>query len=251
MDVRFYPGATKNWDDERFRDAILAVLRPEDELLDLGAGAGIVAAMNFRGAAQRVCGIDLDPRVTENPFLDEGRVSDGSRIPYPDHSFDVVISDNVLEHLDEPLAVFREVSRVLRPGGRFLFKTPNATHYMPLIARCTPHAFHRAVNRLRGRNGDDTFPTRYRANSPRALRRLARGAGLDLVRVERVEHRPEYLRLHPLTYALGLAYERLVNLHEVFAPLRVVLLGEMQKPGVAIAIATATAAPDTVYARAA
>ena len=101
--------------------------------------------------------------MTTNPFLDEGRVSDASEIPYDSHQFDIVFSDNVLEHLEQPLDVFSEVARVLKPGGIFLFKTPNKWHYMPTIARLTPHRFHQFVNKIRGRAEADTFPTRYRA----------------------------------------------------------------------------------------
>lgn len=121
--------------------------------------------MNFRGLPAQICGVDLDPRVVDNPMLDEGRVANADGIPYEDNRFDVVFSDYVLEHLEDPLQVFREVVRVLKSGGVFLFKTPNKYHYMPTIARLTPHAFHQYVNRLRGRAEVDTFPTRYRANT--------------------------------------------------------------------------------------
>jgi SAM-dependent methyltransferase len=150
VDRTFYPGVERRWDDRLFRDRILSRLRPEHTVLDLGAGAGIVPEMNFKGRVARMCGVDLDPRVAENPLLDEGKIADAGRIPYPDHTFDVVFADNVMEHLEDPRGVFSEISRVLRPGGLLLFKTPNAMHYMPLIARATPHGFHRFVNRLRG-----------------------------------------------------------------------------------------------------
>jgi UDP-N-acetylglucosamine 2-epimerase (non-hydrolysing) len=133
--------------------------------------------------------------LSTNPMLDEGRVANADGIPYEDARFDVVFSDNVLEHLDEPLQVFREVARVLKPGGVFLFKTPNKWHYMPTIARLTPHGFHQYVNRLRGRAEVDTFPTRYRANCLGDIKRLASDAGLLVERVERIEGRPEYLRM--------------------------------------------------------
>jgi SAM-dependent methyltransferase len=230
LDRNCYPNFQRNWDDQLLRERILAQLRADSVVLDIGAGAGIVEQMNFRGLATSVCGVDLDPRVIDNPMLDEGRVANADGIPYEDNRFDLVFSDNVLEHLDQPLEVFREVARVLKPGGVFLFKTPNKWHYMPTIARLTPHGFHQYVNRLRGRAEVDTFPTRYQANSLGDVVHLAAGAGLVVDRIDRVEGRPEYLRMTWPTYVVGLAYERLVNSAELFASLRILLIGTLRKP---------------------
>ena len=90
LDRALYPGQSSNWDDYIFRDRILSNLSPEAIILDIGAGAGIVQQMNFKGMVAKVCGIDLDPRVECNPMLDEGRLSDAGHIPYPDAAFDVV-----------------------------------------------------------------------------------------------------------------------------------------------------------------
>jgi len=234
IDQTCYSRFQRNWDDKLFRERILEFLRPESVVLDLGAGAGIVDQMNFRGLAASVCGVDLDPRVVNNPMLDEGRVANADEIPYENDRFDLVFSDNVLEHLDQPLKVFREIARVLKPGGVFLFKTPNKWHYMPIIARITPHGFHQYVNRLRGRAEVDTFPTRYRANSWGDVARLAAGADLAVERIDRIEGRPEYLRMTWPTYMAGLVYERLVNSTDWLSPFRVVLMGSLRKPNIGV-----------------
>lgn len=231
MDRAWYPSYERNWDDWLFRERILTSLTPQSVVLDLGAGAGIVEQMNFRGKASRVCGIDLDPRVTFNPMLDEGKLGNAEEIPYPDSIFDLVFADNVLEHLDNPFKVFREVNRVLRPHGVFLLKTPNLWHYMPTIARVTPHSFHRLVNRLRGRGEADTFPTRYRANSKRAIARLASDSRMTVEFLETHEGRPEYLRISAPTYIVGALYERLVNSTGLLADFRILLIGKLRKPG--------------------
>ena len=113
--------------------------------------------------------------------------------------------------------------------GVFLFKTPNKLHYMPMIARLTPHVFHQYVNRVRGRAEVDTFPTRYRINTKSDVQRFAQATGFDVEEIRCIEGRPEYLRMTVLTYVIGMLYERIVNLTEVFAPFRILLIGTLRK----------------------
>src|SRR5207244_4973356 len=112
----------------------------------------------------------------------------------------------------------------------FVFKTPNRFHYMPLVASLTPTWFHRMYNHMRGRQGADTFPTRYRANSRGAILRLASASGLEVESLERIEGRPEYLRISTPTYLAGALYERIVNRFDVLAQLRILLLRSLRKP---------------------
>lgn len=230
LDQRFYPGLSTNWPDRLFRSVILRRLTPTTRLLDLGAGAGIIPEMNFKEVAACACGVDPDPRVAQNPYLHEARIGVGGRIPYPDGAFDVVIANNVLEHLTDPIAVFHEIARVLKPGGLFIAKTPNRNHYMPAVAQMTPVRFHRFYGRLMGREDGDTFPTVYRANSRAQIMALAGACGLQLETFELIEKRPEYLRLSPLTYIIGIAYERMVNLTTTFARWRILIVLELRKP---------------------
>jgi SAM-dependent methyltransferase len=229
LDRKLYPHHADRWDDELFRTRILGRLTPRARVLDLGAGAGRVTQMNFRGLAAWVAGIDLDDAVKANPFLDEAHVTGGERLPFASESFDLVFSDNVFEHVADPEAVFREVFRVLRPGGAFLIKTPNRRHYAMLAARLTPYWFHRLVNRLRGRPPEHTFPTLYRANTSERLRELAERSGFRARSIEAVEGRPEYLRITAPTYLVGWLYERLVNATPRLERFRVVLLATLEK----------------------
>jgi hypothetical protein len=111
-----------------------------------------------------------------------------------------------------------------------LAKTPNKYHYMPTIARMTPHGFHQWVNRLRGRDAEDTFPTRYQINTPADVRRFAAKSGFVVEVTDLIEGRPEYLRFSAPSYFGGWLYERLVNAVPVLSRFRILLVVELRKP---------------------
>jgi ubiquinone/menaquinone biosynthesis C-methylase UbiE len=211
MDEAFYKNYRGNWDDDLFRTEVLKHLTTFTILLEVGAGAGRITQLNFKGMVSTVYGIDPDPRILVNPCLDHAVVGYGESMPFNNEQFDVIICNNVLEHLVDPVSFFREVNRVLKPEGVFITKTPNKHHYMPLIARLTPISFHKWYNRLRGREERDTFPTVYKANSLRSQTLMAQAAGFGAPHVLFYEGRPEYLRLNVATYCCGIIYERVIN----------------------------------------
>jgi SAM-dependent methyltransferase len=230
IDEKCYPQYGDRWDDILFRQEIESLITPKYHLMDLGAGSGNNPHMNFRGKVAKVVGVDPHPSVAQNPFLDDARIERGGVIPYDDNSFDIVIAANTLEHVNHPERVFREVNRVLKPGGIFLVKTPNKYHYIPLLSRLTPFSFHRFYNKLRGLKEDDVFPTRYRANDPNTLYHLARLSGFKVISLNLFEGRPEYLRLFWPSYLCGLLFERLVNGFELLRRFRLVIIAEFRKP---------------------
>ena len=67
-------------------------------------------------------------------FEVEGRVADAESIPYPDDSFDLVVGHAVLHHIPDVELALREVLRVLKPGGRFVF-AGEPTKYGDFVAR--------------------------------------------------------------------------------------------------------------------
>ena len=112
-----------------------AGITAEDRVLDLGCGIGnILVALSERTAfRQPTVGVDVSPALIELGRREvhragfDGRidlqVAAATRLPFDDASFDVVVSSHVLKHLDDGalMQTFREVVRVLGPGGRFLF----------------------------------------------------------------------------------------------------------------------------------
>ena len=215
---------------DRFQEVMSGHVPAGSVLLDAGCGRGRAFLYRRRLPSVRVLGLDMSPFARDNSNVDSQVRGNLEASPFPDASFDIVISTHVAEHLTRPEAAFAEMARTLRPGGRLLLLTPNRRHYVPLLARFLPQRLHVAVNRRRGLGECDVSPTLYRANTAADLRRLVTGAGLRLERLEAFETEPEYLAFHPLAYAAGVLYERLVNRYRVLAPLRVNLLLVARKP---------------------
>ncbi len=106
----------------------LAQLQEGQIVLDLGCGGGLDVFLAARrvGPSGRVIGLDVTPEMVEKAKSSarkggyknvEFRVAPIEKLPGPDESIDVVISNCVINHASDKAAVFREVHRVLKPGG--------------------------------------------------------------------------------------------------------------------------------------
>jgi SAM-dependent methyltransferase len=106
-------------------------LRLAGRVLDNGCGPG-GTALSFAEEAAFVVGLDLDARFREAGIrlarekgIDNAAFmqADGSRLPFSDGSFDLVLSHSVIEHVVEAKRYFEECFRVLRPGGGLYLST--------------------------------------------------------------------------------------------------------------------------------
>jgi SAM-dependent methyltransferase len=95
-------------------------------ILDVGCGLGLYID-RFRAYSEHVYGVDIDPDKVRQVRERWPQVAEGSaeRLPYPDRFFDIVLSNEVLEHVQDDRAAVAEACRVLKPGGHLVIYTPN------------------------------------------------------------------------------------------------------------------------------
>jgi len=110
---------------------ILGPIREGEAILDIGCGAGVdsIIAAGLVGPSGSVTGIDVVPemlaRASENARLAglanvAFRESSAEQLPFPDNSFDLVISNGVFNLVVDKVQALGEVFRVLKPAGRFM-----------------------------------------------------------------------------------------------------------------------------------
>jgi arsenite methyltransferase len=107
----------------------LGRLEPGEKVLDVGCGAGTdtLVAAQMVGSDGRVTGVDMTPEMLSRARAAAAEMGAGNvdfvegdveKLPFAAGSFDVVISNGVIDLIPDKNAVFSEIFRVLRPGGR-------------------------------------------------------------------------------------------------------------------------------------
>jgi len=212
--------------EEHNRQALLAALpaRCDGPMLDIGPHRGeLTATIAERVGAPEVHAIELIadhiPAARARGIdVVHGDVDDG--LPYPDATFELVVANQVIEHVRRTDVFLREIRRVLRPGGTACVSTNNLSSWhnvasLALGYQPTPmHISDEVIlgNPLNPEAGDpheDLGRTHLRLFTQRALVELARYHGLALVSAETVGY-------YPLPPALGRPLARLDKRHGAF-----------------------------------
>ncbi len=175
--------------------------------LDVGCGYQILPFWAMSEDAQRelvssvgmLTGIDVDERIKDHPLLTYRVEGLGGTLPFRDGTFDLVTANMVVEHIEKPENFLADIGRVLRPGGRFLFHTPNILFWVTFLAYLTPDAVKKPIIwKLERRHPEDVFPTRYTLNTPWRIERLAAQAGFQIEELQMVGSNRIFDRLGPL-----------------------------------------------------
>jgi 2-polyprenyl-3-methyl-5-hydroxy-6-metoxy-1,4-benzoquinol methylase len=102
----------------------------DKKVLDLGCNTGYGSRI-IKNSCKEIVGVDVSDKAIEMANNLHGkenikfRVIDGKELPFSENTFDVVVSFQVIEHIVNEQEYFAEIKRVLVPGGKIIFTTPN------------------------------------------------------------------------------------------------------------------------------
>jgi 2-polyprenyl-3-methyl-5-hydroxy-6-metoxy-1,4-benzoquinol methylase len=154
-------------------DVLFLAAQPGARLLDIGCGSG-ERLEKLQGLGWTVRGIDFDEKVVGMAKARGLDVTCGT-IPgtwFPPDTFDVITMSHLIEHVPDPIELLKECHRILKPGGKVVLTTPNAS--------CWGH-------RLFRKSWRGLEPPRHlHIFSPSSIQQTLRRAGFELLSVRSI-----------------------------------------------------------------
>lgn len=203
---------------QRFLELIRTRLGPRALILDLGAGSvdgsrGWADATTKDGLRVVACDLEFET-LSRNPNP-RRLIADAACLPFRDAAVDLIVTDNMFEHLLEPVGVLAECCRVLKRGGALVFATPYKYSYISVAASITPlrvHYWARRIQQGKRAGAIEVCDTYYRLNTPKDIEHCAHIAGLNVEILDFYVGAPCYtLRMPPPAHLLFVLLHKLIE----------------------------------------
>lgn len=181
-------------------ERVLIQLDLKGDILDFGAGTGnLTRRLQALGRFKSISAIDIiqhSPQVDDSIKFLSGDLNYPTDIPA--QTFDIIVSAEVIEHLENPRAVAREWFRLLRPGGTLIFSTPNNESWRSLLALVLQGHFVLF--------GDSSYPAHITPLLRRDVERILKEAGFSAPKFIFTDNGgiPKFPSLHWQTISAGL-----------------------------------------------
>jgi ubiquinone/menaquinone biosynthesis C-methylase UbiE len=233
LERRIHPGL--RYSQYNYRDVLDERVAPKCDWLDLGCGHQMFAPWmkneerDLAARSRRFIGIDRDMEgLRANAVIHHAVFGDAGALPFKSEDFDLVTANMVIEHVEDPAAVLGSVQRVLRPGGLFIFHTPNRNCVVMTMARVVPQFLKNWLALvLEGREEKDVFPTHYAMNDAESISRYAGSCGFVVKEIRSVSTSAMTALMPPLC-VIELIYLRILE-RPAFAGLRSNLIVTLER----------------------
>ncbi len=197
----------RNYNADMWSEKIKELLNSRKIVLEIGAGSGSghQSWIDYRSLCEYSLGIDLDPRVLENPnFHETANIGAYELNKYSDRCFDLISSNMVAEHIDNADEFLTQQLALMDVNSVSIHHTASKYYYSSLANYVIPESVkYWLIEKLgSGRPSKDVFPAHYLLNSKSDLMKLAKKHDCEIT-VERYRAPPGYLRR---SYILMLIY---------------------------------------------
>ena len=192
-----------------YEDILNEEISGGENWLDLGCGHHLLPEWRLAeekkliAKANQVIGLDYDlPSLVKHRTIKTKVQGSATELPFAEGLFEIVTANMVVEHLDDPQVQFREVNRVLKPGGLFIFHTPNEYGHFSMMRKMVPgFAVKKLSKLLDGRDAEDVFEVHYKANNEKAIEKLAKETGFETKEIKLVSSDAVFAIVPPLAVA--------------------------------------------------
>jgi len=197
--------------DSAIEKEILSNVTPDSKVLDAGCGYDARVISKYCDLVAEAVGVDIVEEFKVRPGV-KVYTANLESLPFEDDYFDLIINRSVCEHLIDPTKVFKELKRVLNPGGKIITTTPNKYHYSSIISSLLPTTFKRFyLKKLFGEEAYENFPTYYKCNSKRQILKIAEKNGLEIEKLLMLRYYPYVLEFSIILFRIGILYDRLIT----------------------------------------
>ena len=206
-----------------YKESIVSNIKNQEcRILDIGCGHGELMADVYQNL-ENAYGLDPDASAIEkNHVIKNKFVGMAEKMPFESNFFDIVVCAWVLEHLSNPKEVFTEINRVLKPGGKFIFITPNIYNYNVWIIRLIPQRFHDFfTKRLYGRQENDTFKKFYLVNSEFSIDKLLFDVGFKKSKFI-LNGDPSYISFNNFLFWFSCKLEQVIDKYFEFSKVHII-----------------------------
>ena len=208
--------------------------------LDLGCGHNLLPSWRKKQEYELIkktnlfIGMDYDfQSLVKNSITSLKIRGDITFLPFSENVFDIVTANMVFEHLNNPLVQLKEIHRILKPGGKLIFHTPNKYGYGVFFAQFLPSLIKdKIIYLLEGRTEEDVFPTYYLINTSRKIKELASMSGFDVKVIKNICSAAIFINI-PVIVIFELLWIKLL-MTERMKPLRTNIITVLEKPDSAL-----------------